>query len=101
MPGKGKPPKLSRRFTGPNPLAEILRRQVATIAPTVCYVVFDAASSLGETIGFVTSRLCPAGSEFQAAIAGCRACAVANSGSSTAVDDYPSLQPYFNWCATH
>jgi hypothetical protein len=94
----GSPPKLSRRVTGPNPLAQILRRQSLAVAPAQCYAVFDAATTVAENTGHVYNRLCPAGTPFQNAVSACRSCAAANSGTSTTVDTFPELQSYFTWC---
>jgi len=100
-PKPNSPPKLSRRVTGPNPLAEILRRQSVAVAPEECFSVFDAASLIGESIGHEYPLLCPSTSPFQAALASCRTCAAANSGTSSQADDFPELQDYVNWCAAN
>ncbi len=84
-----------------NPVAEMYwRRQSLAVAPAVCYVVFDSAQQLGQSIGKVRDRLCPATSEFMLGISACRACAAANGATSSTTEDFPILQTFVNFCNT-
>jgi len=94
-------PKMPRRGLNAlwhNPLAEIVRRQFAT-APSQCFRIYDAANTVGQSVGKVPS-LCAATSEFQAALTQCRACSAAYAASATTTDSFPELQEYFQYCAT-
>jgi hypothetical protein len=102
-------PKLPRRGLEwlRNPLAEIvergtdallMKRQTYNAAPEQCYRIYDAANTIGQSVGKVVSQLCPATSEFQMALTQCRACAQRYAGSATGTDSFGDLQMFVAFC---
>jgi len=87
-----------------NPLAPLAKRQVDRgIAPAACYSYFNAATYIGQEIGFDFDNLCPADGDFMAMVNECNSCAATESASGSSADasSFPELQQYYIYCRTN